>query len=93
MFIESQEFQSKVSDNEWESPESLVDNLKRIIKCIESKEWQWGRNMDCKYVNVRIDMRDGGHVIVNQRGKRCRKRGVPIWQIRKLWHLRVCLEK
>lgn len=71
MFVESPEFQSKVSDNEWESPSELLDNLKRIIKCIENKDWHWGRNMDCKYINIRIDMRDGGHIIVNQRGKRC----------------------
>lgn len=33
-------------------------------------DWCWARNWNCKYVNIRIDMRDGGFIFTNDRGER-----------------------
>lgn len=32
--------------------------------------WKWGRNPKCKYIEVRIDMRDGGCIICDKDGNR-----------------------
>lgn len=32
--------------------------------------WSWSRNWDCKYVDIRIDMRDGGFIVMDQEGRR-----------------------
>lgn len=34
------------------------------------QRWSWAYNPGCKYVNLRIDMRDGGFVMTNQNGER-----------------------
>ena len=32
--------------------------------------WSWSKNLGCKYVDIRIDMRDGGFVVLNREGER-----------------------
>lgn len=32
--------------------------------------WRWVRNYQCKYISIRIDMRDGGHIIMDRDGTR-----------------------
>jgi len=34
------------------------------------EDWSWSRNWDCKYINLRFDMRDGGFVLTNNKGER-----------------------
>lgn len=36
----------------------------------EEEYWSWAKNWDCKYINLRFDMRDGGFVMTNQKGER-----------------------
>lgn len=36
----------------------------------EKEYWSWARNWDCKYINLRFDMRDGGFVLTNSKDER-----------------------
>lgn len=36
----------------------------------EANGWSWVRNSQCKYISLRIDMRDGAFVILNREGNR-----------------------
>lgn len=62
----------KIKDNIWE------DNLDEVMETIKSligntgdrHKWAWIRNTRCKYVNVRIDMRNGGFVLEDRDGAR-----------------------
>lgn len=52
-----------------------IDELKDTIALIEQMAehggtWQWWKNPECKYVSIRIDMRDGGFIILGRDGKR-----------------------
>lgn len=69
-FKESPEFLAKVERNEWE--EGNFQEVVDVIKAQSSHEakWSWARNWNCKYVNLRIDMRDGGFIITNDKGQR-----------------------
>jgi hypothetical protein len=81
-YVETPEAQAKIDRNSWEEN---FDEVIAFIKQATNEEpyeadgntlkpgaidWSWSRNMDCKYINIRIDMRDGGFVLVNQRGER-----------------------
>lgn len=49
--------------------------IKRADQIEEKKEkkdedWCWSKNWNCKYVNIRFDMRDGGFIMTNDKGKR-----------------------
>lgn len=83
-YVETPEVQAKIDSNSWdENFDEVVAFIKQAAKETEDKyepygntlkpgciDWSWARNMDCKYVNIRIDMRDGGFVLVNQKGER-----------------------
>jgi hypothetical protein len=45
------------------------------------KRWSWAYNSDCKYVDLRIDMRDGGFVMTNRKGERINLEQL-LWQWR-----------
>lgn len=57
---------SRIEGNIWDQIEDVVE----VIKASREHNWSWARNTSCKYLNVRIDMRDGGCVILNRDGKR-----------------------
>lgn len=66
-------FEDKVSANIWDR------NLTEVMEFINSatagskfevKDWTWVRNSRCKYVSIRIDMRDGAFVLVDRGGER-----------------------
>lgn len=72
----SPEFVAKVNANSWHDREEF-DEVVATIKALSeppkwtekgdyapgSNRWSWSRNISCKYVTVRIDMRDGGFVL------------------------------
>ncbi len=73
-----------VESNIWYSRNQL-DEIINTIKQISHKEqyeedgntlksgvtaWSWARNWNCKYINLRFDMRDGGFVMTNDKGQR-----------------------
>lgn len=57
-------------DNLWE--ENLDEVMSFVKEAIKDpfEGWQWINNSRCKYVDIRIDMRDGGFIIKDRDGKR-----------------------
>lgn len=53
---------------------NVWDNLKRdvlpILKASLAGKWFWYRNQNCKYINVRIDMRTGQCIISDNNNER-----------------------
>ena len=52
---------------------NLWDKFGDVLKIVDKMkkgEWKWFNNMKCKYINVRIDMRDGGCIIEDRDGRR-----------------------
>jgi len=47
-----------------------VDSFFTVYEKMKKKEWLWFLNTECKYINLRIDMRDGGCIIKDREGKR-----------------------
>ncbi len=45
--------------NEWIS-------IEEIIEVTSSKDWTWMKNSRCKYLNIRMDTRDG-HCLISDR--------------------------
>ena len=52
--------------NLWDSFEVFLS----VYKKMKEREWIWARNTKCKYINLQIDMRDGGCIISNRDGER-----------------------
>jgi hypothetical protein len=52
--------------NEWDH----IDDFLKIHELRKQKKWTWAMNTGCKYIELRIDMRDGGCIIMNREGKR-----------------------
>lgn len=66
------EFEAQVNRNLWHERtdiDSFVSKIKELSE-EESYEWCWSRNSSCKYINFRFDMRDGGFILTNDKGKR-----------------------
>ena len=45
--------------------------IERVIEVLEkskSGQWHWGYNSKCKYIDLRIDMRDGHCVLKDRNG-------------------------
>ena len=69
-----------VVEVEYEPEEWLtIDKLKEILSIIKEvatkkftdpSTWKWTKNPMCKYIQLRIDMRDGGFVLLDRTGKR-----------------------
>lgn len=79
--IEDKEHDALVEKNEWLTN---FDELIAFIKLAtpdktytaqgghipDKTYWTWAKNNRCKYINIRIDMRDGGFVLLNRDGER-----------------------
>lgn len=48
----------------WEPVERFLAVLTKARK--HNGEWEWARNSRCKYVNLRVDMRDGHCVLADR---------------------------
>ena len=66
----SDDYKSKIDSNSWNMIEELGKAVMETVKLSRKREWSWIKNWDCKYINLRIDMRDGGAILVNRAGKR-----------------------
>jgi len=60
------ELERKKAANEWDNFNDVVPTL----KAARDGSWQWYRNMRCKYIVLRIDMRDLGCIIKDREGER-----------------------
>lgn len=43
--------------------------IEEVVKVLSDPAWQWYLNNRCKYLNLRVDMRDGGCLIKDRHGK------------------------
>jgi hypothetical protein len=63
----------KIETNTWEENlDEVFDFILDILK-IRTKEggrWIWWKNSRCKYINLKIDMRDGGFLLLDRNGER-----------------------
>ena len=82
-YVEDADMKSRHENNVWDEN---LDQVIAFIKAAtapdsekfdengrykpDANRWSWARNMDCKYVNIRIDMRDGGFILIDSKGKR-----------------------
>lgn len=58
--------EEKEKMNIWDSVDQFIDVLNKMRAGV----WKWYKNTTCKYVNLTVDMRDGGCLIFDKDGKR-----------------------
>lgn len=58
--------EEKIKKNIWDSLEDFLD----VVAMVKEGKWRWAYNPKFKYVNLRIDMRDGGCLILDNDGNR-----------------------
>jgi hypothetical protein len=56
----------KTKMNSWDKLEDFLE----VYAKMSSGEWSWACNTQCKYVDLRVDMRDGGCIIKTRDGVR-----------------------
>lgn len=59
----------KQEHNLWEDPSDFKEVL-NVIDDMQVNDWYWFRNMKCKYIDLRIDMRSGHFILCNRDGER-----------------------
>ena len=58
--------QEKIATNTWDS----IDDFIAVLSAMRDGKWNWYANTRCKYVDLRVDMRDGGCIISDREGNR-----------------------
>ncbi len=67
---------NKIETNTWEEPKDLKELFDFVLEASKAKSpikdrvWSWTKNSECKYIDIRIDMRDGGFILRNRNDKR-----------------------
>jgi hypothetical protein len=51
--------------NIWDS----LDDFLKVYTLMQNDEWTWSLNSQCKYIDLRIDMRDGA-CLIKAKGER-----------------------
>jgi hypothetical protein len=46
------------------------DVIPAVIKCVQGINWTWIANSRCKYIDLRIDMRDGATILMDRDGNK-----------------------
>lgn len=66
------EYEAKIARNSWEQSvfDNIIPAIQETLDKVKKREWSWSRNMSCKYVDIRIDMRDGGAIMYSGGGGR-----------------------
>lgn len=59
-------FQEKVEKNIWDKIEDFI----HILREMKKDNWVWWRNSEHKYVNLRVDMRDGRCIFLDDKNNR-----------------------
>lgn len=54
--------QAKMDANQWDHFGDILPTLKAISR----GEWYWGANSRCKYIEIRLDTRDGGCILYDR---------------------------
>lgn len=60
--VPSEDVQKKIQSNTWDHFGDILPTLKAISR----GEWYWGMNSRCKYIELRIDTRDGGCILYDR---------------------------
>ncbi len=59
----SADVQAKIGSNTWDHFGDILPTLKAISR----GDWYWGANTRCKYIEIRIDTRDGGCILYDSK--------------------------
>lgn len=70
------ELEQKIETNTWDS----IDDFIAVLDQMRAGNWKWYANTKCKYVELRVDMRDGGCVIKDRNGNRIDPKDLA-WQV------------
>lgn len=55
----------------WNNHKELIQIIEFIKNTINfENEWIWTKNPSCKYIDIRIDMRDGNFILKDRNGNR-----------------------
>jgi len=75
------EYEAKIDRNSWEKFvfDDIIPTVKETLEKVKKREWSWGKNQDCKYIDIRIDMRDGGAILCS------RSRRISLDQLKYQW--------
>ena len=60
------DLQQKIETNTWDH----IDDVLKVLELARAGKWQWFSNSRCKYIELRIDMREGGCILKDREGKR-----------------------
>ena len=63
----NKELLEKIENNIWDDSEEVLTAIRDLLT---TRQWHWLENPRCKYVEVRIDMRDGMCILKDRDGKR-----------------------
>lgn len=58
----SDDVRKKIESNTWDHFGDILPTLKAISR----GEWYWGANSRCKYIEIRLDTRDGGCILYDR---------------------------
>ena len=47
----------------WKPFDEIIEGVSKVIK---DKKWNWAANQHCKYVSIRVDMRDGTAILMDR---------------------------
>ena len=50
----------RIQHNEWDDIQAVID----VLEQVKQKRWSWVKSDGAKYLNIRLDMRDGGCIIL-----------------------------
>lgn len=56
----------KIDKNEWDNIQDFI----KVLQLMREGNWSWTMNTQCKYVDLRVDMRDGGCIIMDREHRR-----------------------
>lgn len=56
----------KIATNTWDNIEDFLS----VLNAMRARKWHWWKNHKCKYVELRVDMRDGCCIIRDRDGNR-----------------------
>lgn len=65
-------FNSMVESNIWHDRSELDEVIGKLKSFFDptNKAWSWVFNTQCKYIDIRIDMRNGGFILKDRDGSR-----------------------
>ncbi len=64
--VAADELEQKKANNRWDS----ISDFKSVLDLMFDNKWEWTKNFRCKYVGLRVDMRDGGCLLFDRNGVR-----------------------